>query len=575
MRKFYFPLYPNKNGGYRAKKNLATIYIEADNSGGFLGAAAYHNKEIKLLDTPKEVSNFIINLPSSTWIITYNLSNWTSCFETFIHTFNYIGGVGKDSLILDLKFNNKKYNIIDVFQFYALSLSDAIQRMTGLRIYNVTPNVNAVFIDLLWSKLVEIYKDEFNIYPSKTPGATAIKIFRRFMKIPIMASGLQAIKLTTAAIRPPALHWRPGIYDEAYLYDINAAYPHVMRTMKYPKRLRLFCNHAPPSNRWIATVKLNFQCHTPFSPLSVRLKADNRVSPAKADNLIVSLTYIDLQTLELCGDVKILSWIEGVYWTPDDEEDYFSEWAAAIEAASLASPQNKLCLKIVSRALHSKFSQRHTYIHTEIFKTTPKEVKQLTKSGKVAEVYPLDNGEIAIKKITIKRAGFKPFERPDWEALTLAMCRYMMYSSINQDTIYTNTDCIISTTPRLDLPLGVKFGEWKHKGSGAAYIAGLGLYVIGDTQGTTGLKASKAEARGAIQSAAAGLDKLINTLCYPGFLSSGQSGEMNFTVRYQPYPYAIVNGARAWVTRSPTRIIPIKTDHRLITSGEKEWSLHL
>lgn len=573
MRKKFFRLFPCTSKKCRTKKNIKFIYVSADNDGNFTEAALYEAGEVEFFDTAVEVANYLTFLPDASWVITYNISSWSSCFEAFINTFDYIGGIGKDNQILDLKYNNQKITVIDLFQFYVMPLTEAVNKMTGLSIGFQEAAIYAVFIEHLWSTMVKIYKDKFNIFPSKTPGATAIKIFRRFMKKPISAAGLQTIKLTTAAIRPPALHWRPGVYDEAYLYDLNAAYPHVMRVLRYPQRLRLFCNHPPKTNRWIATVQLSYKCHGQFSPLSIPLKDDIRINPTEVKNTIVTINYIDLQTMELLGEAKITKWIEGVYWSPEDEEDYFSEWAAAIEAASLESVQNKIVLKIVSRSLHSKFSQRHTYTQTEIFKMEPKEIKKLVKTGKVADIYTLDSGEVAIKKITRKRAGFKPFERPDWESLTLSMARFLMYANIDQNTIYTHTDCIISTRPRDDLAIGVRFGEWKHKEAGAAYIAGLGLYVMGESQGSTGLKTTKRKARDAIREAAMGLDKTIKTLNYPGFLSSNIHGSTDFTVRLQPYPRAVVEGCRAWVTRSPTRLIPIIPQHRLITSGGRERCL--
>jgi len=575
VRKSYYPLFPCKGKKYRPKKSVVYIYVDSDTNSKFTGGAVYENNSVEYFDNSLEVARYLTFLPDNTWVITYNLSSWSSCFEAFINTFDYIGGIGKDNHILNLEYGNKKITIIDAFQFYVMPFLEAVYKMGGLKFSDLEVGLCSVFVNFLWEKLVAIYKEKFNVYPSKTPGATAIKIFRRFMKSPILASGLQAIRLTTSSIRPPALHWKPGIYEEAYLYDLNAAYPHVMRVLRYPKRLRLFINQPPPSDRWIATLKIDYTCNRDFSPLSIQLKEDNRINPTEAKNVTVTLTYIDLQTLEMCGEVKILSWLEGVYWKNTDEVDLFSEWAEAMEAASLENPQNKIALKIVSRSLHSKFSQSHFFTETEIFKTEPQEIKKLVKTGKVSDIYPLENGEIAIKKITRKRAGFKPFERPDWEALTLAMGRFMMYANIDENTVYSHTDCIISTAPRDDIQIGVKFGEWKNKEVGAAYIAGLGLYAIGESIGTTGLKTSKIKAREAIREAAAGIEHLVTTLNYPGFLSSTERGLTDFTVRFQPYPQARVNGTLAWVTRSPTRIIPIITNHRIISTCKLERSLKI
>lgn len=564
----YYPLKPPKGDGYRKPKNVIALYVNSDVHGSFLDAAYTSGDNHGTFEDPSELARFLGSLPNNCWILTYNIDHWSSLFNSLINNFSRISGIGNDNHVTELEEGEEGWTIVDIFQFLASSLPDAVYNILGIEAgYKTTSSAEwAAYIWLIWAEVVRVF-EQFNCYPSKTPGASAMKIWMRFMPGPVFPAGKFIQKISRAAIKAAALHWTPGIYEDAYLYDLSASYPFVMRVLRFPTHQKIFTGHPPRTSRWIATVKINYKCAGEFSPLSVKLPDGTHIHPTEVKDFRTSMTYIDALTLELTGDLEIIEWIEGVSWDPKNEVDLFGTWSSAIEEASRDPISNKI-LKIVSRALHSKFAPRRYYEHIEIRRmSTPELQREIKKRGRVLEIYPLDDGGMAAKLKTRKRIDFKPFNRPDWEALILAAGRFRIYTCIDADTVYTNTDCIISTKPRDDLPIGSAFGLWREKDSGPAFVLGPGVYAIGQEVGKSGMKISDDKARFAIQQAAEGQSRILQTLCHPALFSPISAGSQKFTVQAMNYPKARVEGLRAWVTRSPTRLIRLNSNRRTFTFG--------
>jgi hypothetical protein len=575
-RKKYYPLIPPKGTKYRKPRNVLAIYINSDINGLFVDAAYTYGDEYGFFEDPTETTKFVGSLPDNCWIVTYNIDNWSSLFNSMLNQFPVIRGVGRNAHVTELEDDDLGWSVIDAFQYFGCSLPDAVYKILGIETdYKTTSSVEwAAYIWLVWREVVRVL-ETFNIYPSKTPGATALKFWRRYQPVKVFPAGKRVQRLGRAAIRGGALHWKPGIYEDAGLYDLVASYPAIMKAVRFPMRQEGFSNRPPPTNRWIATVKINYKCSGEFSPLSIHLPDGSKINPTEVKDHRTTITYIDAIIFEQTGEFEILQWVEGVYWSPSDEVDLFSKWSDDIEEAS-RDPVSKVILKIVSRALHSKFAQLPYYEEVSIERLTMRELdKHLKVPGRVQQVYPLENGELAGKLLTRKRADFRAYNRPDWEALILAAGRYKIYSAIDQNTIYVHTDCIISKVPREDLSIGPGFGQWKLKDHGPAFIAGLGVYVIGEEVGKSGMKVSSDKARGAIEEAAGGKVKILQTLCHPSLFSPVSAGPSHFTVQTLNYPKAVVKGQRAWVTRSPTRLHYLKPVRRFITKGgHKRWLKH-
>lgn len=562
MQRRYFPLHPIAGKRYDYPKQVLYAYVDASDDNVFLSAITLYGQDIIRHNTPEEFVDYIYRLDDKAWIITYSAENW-DCILGHLSRPEARIILSANNKKLDIVYQSKRFSVVDIFAFYPDHLVSLCYKVgIHLDYTDIKSRLYAIFY--LWNKLVVICKDNWNCYPSKTPGATALKLWQRYLKETIRARGVPNAKFTRYAIRPPALHWKPGYYKHAYLYDMNAAYPHVMRTLRYPVNFWSFQGTPPlEEERWIATVKIDYKCDSEFSPLSVQLYQDNNVSPTEVKDLTTTLTYIDVYTLRLKGELIIKEWIEGIKWRSEDEADLFSEWADDIERLSLASDENKVVLKIISRSLHSKFAQNKIYSDIEIIAEDlpEKEYNKLLRQGKVVDILELDDGAVAYKINRKHKIDFLPFERPEWEALTLAMGRFIMYSSMNDNVIYAHTDSIISTTPRDDLYLSDKFGAWKHKEEGAAYIAGLGIYAIANKIGRAGMRISKEEARKAIMSAV--LQGEAEAMLLRG-------GKPKVKIRKINYPLARVIGSIAYVTRSPERAIPVVKRKRILFSGGLE-----
>lgn len=570
-QRVYYPLKPTKTRRYSTPASVVYLYIHTDADNTFIEACGVANGEYSNL-TIEEVIPWVLSFPHNTWIITFDIDNWTAIIDQLINGFTRITGIGKENHVLRLENGKDLYHVIDVFPFFVCGISEALSKL-GIITKRIRSARNYVlYLFVLWKNFTEFLGNEFALYPSKTPGATAIKLWRRFLPDTIKARGKVSSKFLRSAIMQPALHWRAGSYDNAYLYDINAAYVHCMKILRFPMRAKLFSNSPPPSYKWIATVNLSYDTPLDFAPVSIPVFEDNNISPTRIIKSRITLTYLDYMNLSITGNATIHKWIEGVYWYNEDEEDLFSAWAEDIERVSSYNPFYKLALKIISRSLHSKFNQNLFYTFTEIIRVNVDTAAALVKQpGKVLDVIVLDNGEMAIKKATRKRSTFKPFERPDWEALIMAAARYMIYSTIDDDTIYTHTDCFISTRERTDIDTGSRFGQWKLADNGKTDIAGLGVYAIGAEVGKSGFHINDELARMAIAEAARGGKSVVKSQQYPDIFSPDKAGEIDFTVRNQVYPRSRLEGNRAFISRSPERLHRRKIQKLfLITGGTQD-----
>jgi hypothetical protein len=570
MRKIYYPFTPTKTNRFRGK--IPTFLVIQSNYDDFIIAHWIDDNENITIIEPDILAAKIYNLPKNTWVITYWIESFATIYPQLIDRFSKISGVGKDNRVLTLErpgldSKKEKITVIDAFTFFAKSLPNMFKIVLGRGWPEDDIQKQAEGLRDIWSSFTDLLGVEFSVYPSSTPGATAIKIYKRFLPVKINARGLRTNRLLRQAVKPPALHWQPGEYQNAYLYDINAAFVHVMRTFKFPVELRGFCNIPPPTNKWIATVELDYKCQGKFSPLSVYLPEEGiSVNPTEVRNHKTTITYIDALTLAMVGELKINKWYEGVYWTEAQELNLFRTWAEKIEEVSKFSPANKTMLKIVSRSLHSKFNQHRIYRVYEIVRTDYKGLKKFIKKGQARDTQVNDKGEFIVTVQYNRVASFKAFDRPDYEALILAGSRLLMYSALDDNTIYCHTDSIISTQPRDDLFIdNTTFGAWKLADMGLCYIAGLGIYTIGNKASTSGFNVRLWDAIDVIKQAARGRVASVPSPHKPGIFKQDMI-QGNITISSHAYPRASVKGNTAYVTQSPTRKTKTRITRRLISS---------
>lgn len=573
--RLYYSLKPKK-AAY-SQPNTVYLSVTSSTGGDFICAHGMDHDQLYELPDPDRVAGFISALPSATWIVCYDLWHLSSIIGGLIPVFNKISGLGTDPATLTLELNDTYRYCIDMRQFFLKSL---YKTCTALQIpISKFPEDNDTFeawnnyniqrvkaIQLLWYKLRQALQNTYDIHPSKTPGATALKTWRPTTNYEIKARGRTLNKLLSYSQKAAALHWKVGNYPRAYLYDINSAYPFVQSIMSYPLTMSTFAGKPPTGERWIAIVKVNYQSDLPFAPFSTKLIDNETVHPVKVENNRIALTYIDAITLAQTGQFEILEFVEGVAWDREDESQLFRDWALKLETAS-RDPQTKLLLKVVSRALHSKFTQRGG---SEIYEILTIDADQIDKYGsKILDIYQLDN-ELAIKITYRTKPKFKPFIRPDWEALTMALCRQILYSVIDENTIYADTDSIISTVPRPDLSLDKSaFGSWKLENSGSCIIAGPRSYLIGDRVKSAGIYTRNYhELIKALKGTVTGITSILEAIENPSIFSD-QRGftTRDHTIRPIPYPHVTIKGNRAFVTRSPTIETEVMQIRRVLWSS--------
>jgi len=549
MKRVFYPYFPRKPQNPRYPNVYFFEYV--DGQGIVIGNGVTEVQGSELIDVIKEGR-------SGAWFITYGFEFLGELMPHLIETFDKISYIGTNSKMIYLEVGERRYYLIDLFQFFAKPLSE-VTRALGIEgdvIYSKTHDTSkyvmtkALVIQEVWERYANLLHNAFGIYPSKSPGATALRTWATMAEHTIKPRGKRLTKFMRGGVSGGALHWRAGYYEEAYLYDINASYIQIMRETGYPLEVYPFRGGAPEMSKWIATVKINYKSRYDFSPMAVRLYNQLIVHPQEAQETRVCLTHVDYALLSRFGEIELVEWVEGIEW--NEEAPLFQAWAKKIERLSV-SPANKLLLKITSRALHSKFAQR-TNPYSEIIRVTGKEAAE---ANRVMEFYPLEDGKLAIRVLRKPHQQFRAWLRPDWEAITLSLGRKALYEAMDTNTVYCDTDSLISTVRRNDLDVGACFGQWKLEQSGGCAIVGPRAYTIGDKIVLAGASLVDTRHAGAsiVQVAQGGEGSRLQTKVRDAFTLQ------NHSIVYYNYPYVETRGNLAYITQSPTReevIIPIR-----------------
>jgi hypothetical protein len=567
-KRIFFPFSPPKTDRINSPSSIAYLGLLSNIDNEFLEACVIYEGVSTELER-FEVAGFIVSLPPSTWILTYNLEYVTSLFTEIVDIFR-IKGTDRNPSVIELTDSegDKRY-IVDIQTYFGTPLYSVINRL-DLTLDSSNAEGRALAILIAWEKLTTHIYNTYKIYPSKTPGASSVKSFRRYITSEIKARGVDVRRMTKQAVMPAPLHWKPGKYPTAYNYDINAFYPHVMRVLNYPLRCDRVNSELPKGRHWIATVNLDYECSTPFARLPVRIKEDNGrigiVYPHAVKDHRTQITDYDLMYLQQGGKVKINQFIEGITWNKGNEEQVFYQWATDLENVSLSDPEAYFSLKTVSRALHSKFAQNTGYLTEIVLADNMKDVMRIRRSNRIYDYIPLEDGRLAVKIKRKPRFTFRPYNIPAWEALTISFSRLLLYSSIDENTIYVDTDSIMSVTPRDDLHLGDGFGQWKLDATGSATIIGPRMYRIGSKARLAGLRTDSRESVAvAIDKIWEGKDVSLTNYSRPSLINpTGETGD-SFSPGVVNYAYAEVIGNTAYVTRSPTRKYQTKVINRVLS----------
>ena len=508
--------------------------------------------------SPEQTVQFITACSRGTWIISYDTIWITTLFSDHLDIITRAETVGEyQNTIIETKYT--KVFIVDLFQ----ATNDTIwkaSRKLGVEISPIEQDINQhlktkiAAVCNIWYKYQDAVNVAWEVFPSKTTGATALKAWRATIpdKTEYKVRGSRVNKLARNAIRPGVLNWREGYYPQGYAYDINGSYIHAMRTVKLPTSFVCFINR-PPYDRWIATVKLNYKSNLQWGVLPIKANTGQLYRPTEITNFITTITYLDLYLLQMTGKVEIVQWLEGITWQPKDEGYLFNTWIDGLVQASKETDY-KYLLKNISRSLHSKFAQAADGKSLMLIQPkTKEETLEYAARKELKDIIITAKGNVILQIEKPYAMQFIPFYFPAWEALILATGRLQLYTAVNQNTIYVDTDSIISTTPRQDLSLSTELGAWKQEAEGHTAIISPRGYLCGSKFRCSGIRATSAkQLKEAILSAAQGIETDVEKIEYGNLIRQTKTEVKNHTVKIEKYPAVVLHNNTFYVTRSPT-----------------------
>lgn len=530
------------------------------------------NNDFKILPSADTIE-WILSLPRGTWLLTFE-SSWLSPLLGDRLELIQRAEIFGEFQCTDIEIGNTKVFVIDLrqitrktFKTTARKLGESIATMEqGLELHLLS---KVGLLATIWYKYIEALSSAWEIFPSKTTGATALKAWRGTLPkgTKLKSRGCLCNRFTRESIRPGAFHYREGYYPQAYEYDINGSYIHAMRTVGLPLNFNYFINRTPSKNdRWIARVRIkHYHSNLQWGVLPIQSAGGVWYRPVIIEDYVTTITYIDYLTMQLTGVIEI-EFQEGILWHKNDDVYLFNPWIDGLEQAS-QNPQGAFLLKAVSRSLYAKFAQNTD--GTSLILQKPKskqEVIDYIKQGLCQDLILTPNGGTIMQLKVPYKSSFVPFQFPHFYALILAAGRLQLYSNIDQNTIYADTDEIFSITPRLDLPISEQFGAWKEVNRGRAAISGMKEYFIGDKVSYSGIANPDMQSiKNAIYEATRGSQVEVTAFEVGNLVKNTKSSKRTYTVTLHKYPYVELKGCSLFVTASPTVEYPAIRQERLFS----------
>lgn len=338
-------------------------------------------------------------------------------------------------------------------------------RLAGLQAYH-QPAATVEDVAEFWTVICEIC-ERAGTRPGSTPGVTALKIAQALSPERFVAPGRHVQKWARYSFSAGARHAVPGVYKQAYLYDIHSAYPEAMGYDLPFGRWRYGHKEAP---FWIARAVIDYQSDLDFSPLWIRGADHKLYHPTEARGVTVILNSIDIQTLEAHGRLRIRKITDrigfGLKPLLAPVQQFLSAWQDTY-------PQYRKAIKVMRNAVYGKLVQKD--IHSRYILKLIDDRAEARRSGHLFRQY---NGyEYGLFKYDQTAYGF--CDTPVASAITAAV-RSKLYNAIDQNTIAVRTDSVLSTCQRPDLNAGGAVGQWSLQDSGEAVVFGGDGYILHD-----------------------------------------------------------------------------------------------
>ena len=383
--------------------------------------------------------------------------------------------------------NNRSWAFYDISQFFGkMKLENAASKYLGehkqdLGVWDITkltmqdmrhPDIikYCVHDSVLAHKLAVFFNDlgktmGLHTKNFSSPATIAVRYFTANAEIPDINRFISKpayrpyIRYAWQAIKGAFINvFKRGYFPEVYVYDINSCYPYQMTKLPDISKGRFFYRKGKPeaefTHGWLkvrAYIDPNEKGgYSPCLPL-YRKGASNYFPVGEFATYITLLEY---ERLKSYFEIEI---IDGIYWRPDGEIEYFLKEAVEntyLERIKTEDPNIKYFLKIVLNGMYGKFLEKHECL------LDPKDIGKLGM---------LETGNL-----------FNPF----YASYILAGSRLQLFDAImstDQDNLIAcSTDSVMVKRPMPNLELSKDLGAWSIDDEGDAVVIGCGVYSIRD-----------------------------------------------------------------------------------------------
>ncbi len=343
-------------------------------------------------------------------------------------------------------------------------------RLAGLQGYDLKVDACEEIIDF-W-RFLERVCEGAKCYPGSTPGATSLRIAQALSPYRLDSPGDRTLDFVSWAYAGGAQHGTPGEYSSAYLYDIHAAYPSVMKLPLPFGEWRHYksASALPDEGFYIARIKLDYQTTRPFSPLWLKDRDGQIYHPVESRDTSVILTGIDVETLRACGDLTVHS-VRDVFVFKTVPlllrmQDYLASYLSSAN-------HYRSALKVLRVAAYGRFARRdeqETYILKAI-----DDPKKAVATKHLLRLYP--GMKFGLFEYVGPAYGMR---LPHIAAAITARVRSRIYRTMDDATIAIRTDSLLSTRKRDDLVFGESDGLWDAQDKGRAIVFGSSGFALND-----------------------------------------------------------------------------------------------
>lgn len=281
--------------------------------------------------------------------------------------------------------------------------------------------------------------------------------------------------------------FKTGKFDKAWGYDINSQHPYVEINMDFPnlKTEKYISNPTHLSNK-VGVSKVSI-----YSPRKTNLSIaylpifweDKQIYPHDCIMTGVWTNY------ELNKAVSLGYKINKIFWTVDYEtakNNPLKDYQMEMWKIRKSNPDMKMAIKLLMNSFGMKFAQTNSNKDLIICyrnECTINKEKGFRFKGTYKNKYIMEK---------TNKDWHPDYYAPIISTYITALARDMLYDCIDENTIYCDTDSIISNKKRTNLNIGDDIGQWKIEHEGVeCHVLGEKRYYIGEKIALSGLSSKE------------------------------------------------------------------------------------